>query len=765
ARSKIRDYEYSLILRRNTSDLSDYLGLDFLNLLSDLLEEALRIEAGSAGDEQGRVEDYSYIWQANLASSNGGLETPKRLLASAILLSAERISSNGTQALTDVLNSLEKRRYKIFERIGLELLAHNPLEHVGAVTKKLLDKGLFNDLGVRPEYYELSEQAFWLLSHAEREQILKWIDEGINRENLQKRGFSDDEADALIDRWRLERLTPLQQHLPPEWKKRYEALTEKLGTTKHPKYPFHRSGAFAIGTRSPKTGEELDSMSVADVIAYLKSWNPGEEDPFFFERPSPEGLGAALSAVISKKPTEFGDHALEFRDTDPTYVRSALLGFENAARSSKPFSWERVLDLCSWVVSQPSVIPGRTDTINTRDPDWMWTLGAIVSLIEEGFKNKVIPFSLRKAVWSVLQALSEVEEPSRSDFDYRNPQSQERDSWSASINRVRPRAIRSAVTYIEWCRDNAGRELFSLESAPEAKALLEKHLDPGVDQAVDVRLIYGEFLPFLAHVDEKWVTSNLTQIFPAQPEYRTLRDVAWVAYVSANPAYDKAFEILRDLYTSAVNEIGISRQVGHGHLLENADESLGQHLMQLYWRGRLSAEAGGLLTQFFGKAGDSLRAHTVAFVGRSMNPAEIQPDILERLITLWDYRLADAPSTEHKREMAAFGWWFISGCFQDKWALEHLYKILLLSNGEMEPKLNTLDRLSTLAGEYPDLVISCTELIISADYENVILWVQELTQILRVVLESGNPGASKTAEKIIHKLGTRGDHQYRSLLG
>jgi len=61
-------------------------------------------------------------------------------------------------------------------------------------------------------------------------------------------------------------------------------------------------------------------------------------------------------------------------------------------------------------------------------------------------------------------------------------------------------------------------------------------------------------------------------------------------------------------------------------------------------------------------------------------------------------------------------------------------------------------------------VISCTELIISADYENVMLWAEELTQIFSRVLESGNSTATNTAKNIINKLGTRGDHQYRSLL-
>jgi hypothetical protein len=153
---------------------------------------------------------------------------------------------------------------------------------------------------------------------------------------------------------------------------------------------------------------------------------------------------------------------------------------------------------------------------------------------------------------------------------------------------------------------------------------LEQHLDPTIDPAVDVRLIYGEFLPFLAHADEKWVSGNVDRIFPAQPELSPLKDVAWVAYLSANPAYDRAFEILRDLYASAINDIDKPRHVGDGHLLEDADTSLGQHFMQLYWRGRIGVEAEGIVSQFFSRAGDSLREHTIAFVGRSRKMANGQ---------------------------------------------------------------------------------------------------------------------------------------------
>jgi hypothetical protein len=151
-------------------------------------------------------------------------------------------------------------------------------------------------------------------------------------------------------------------------------------------------------------------------------------------------------------------------------------------------------------------------------------------------------------------------------------------------------------------------------------------------------------------------------------------------------------------------------------------------------------------------------------VGRSIsNTKEIPEELLRRLKMLWEYHLARAIDSRHVREMAAFGWWFNSGYFDDDWALEHLLKSLQLSNGEMEPKLGTLQRLAKLAEKYPEIVIACTELIVNAELVDVILWVDDLMTILSTVLKSGT-GASKIARNIIQTLGVRGHLQYRSLL-
>jgi len=79
-------------------------------------------------------------------------------------------------------------------------------------------------------------------------------------------------------------------------------------------------------------------------------------------------------------------------------------------------------------------------------------------------------------------------------------------------------------------------------------------------------------------------------------------------------------------------------------------------------------------------------------------------------------------------------------------------------------KLGTLERLAKLAEKYPKLAIHSTQLIISADFENVILWQDDLKKILSTVLQSGDAEAMKIARSIIQDLGAKGYLEYRVLL-
>src|SRR5207245_3301141 len=110
------------------------------------------------------------------------------------------------------------------------------------------------------------------------------------------------------------------------------------------------------------------------------------------------------------------------------------------------------------------------------------------------------------------------------------------------------------------------------------------------------------------------------------------------------------------------------------------DEALAEHLMVFYWLGLipLTGEGSELLTRFFEKADDGLRAHAIDFMGRSLGNTEgdVPHDVRNRFIALWKIRFAAARETAPNKELAAFGWWFGSKKLDPEFAITQLLEVL-----------------------------------------------------------------------------------------
>ena len=263
ARTRLASYECQWILQRNGSELLELLGASLVELLSVLLERALSFEHKfTKGTEV--VEDYSYIWRPSLSGGETA-DYPKRFLVPAVVHYADMFASQGSEQLKSVQKILAARRFKVFKRIELDLLRrHLELAGIPAVAQYLVDKDAFEDVGLRFEYDALSARALGLLDAPQREQILRWIEEGLNRERLMERGFSQTEADDAVDYWRLERLGPIKELLDADWRKRYDSLHEKFGDP--PDRRRTRGGAYQLSSRSPKPSEELETLPVPNLI-------------------------------------------------------------------------------------------------------------------------------------------------------------------------------------------------------------------------------------------------------------------------------------------------------------------------------------------------------------------------------------------------------------------------------------------------------------------------------------------------------------------
>jgi hypothetical protein len=566
--------------------------------------------------------------------------------------------------------------------------------------------------------------------------------------------------EATNAHWKFQRLSALKDELSSERRAQFALLEERFGEAKSYTNPIVQGGAYAISDRSPMDRETLSSMVPDQVIEHLRIWKPNETDPFPFGY-SKEGLGAVFAGVVADSPERFTSRLSDLRSLDPVYVASALQGFAQAIRSRKEYDVGLVLALALWIAGQPAA--KGDDAEAGFEHDFSSAKHIVIDLIQEGLKAQTLPVAEQRTIWKIIDLLSDDDWRS---LDYRNPDAQMEDAWFHSLNYLRPKAVRAAVQYLQWRITTSGQASFCFSEMPELGNFFNRHTDKDLERCLSVWLIFGEFFPFFQATDPAWTESAVPRLFPELPNLKALRDVVWTAYLAANPVYDNAFALLEPQYRLAITIPDAQRLLGKCHLLEHASGLLSHHLLQQYWRGKMSLAPGCLLSDFFLNAEERARWGAIVYVGQSLRETtdEVPVEVIQRLMELWDNRLEAAKASGALGELCAFSWWFFTNYFDDEWALRSLHLALKLNGGQLEMIMESLGRLSRLVEKYPVVVVDCTKMIIDASPEYVDLWTSDIVTILKSALRSTDAGAPIEARKLIEDLGIRGYLGYRNLL-
>jgi hypothetical protein len=752
-------FDYSSILHAQGKDLATYLGLPYLSVLCQLLRTAIGEELTVDQSSTRKTEDYSSVWKARLESTSFH-ESAKHLLIPAVLSAAETLCEAGVSTISEVIGTIRKYRFKVYDRIAFRIMAKRVEREPSLAVQLLLDKESFLDGGVRQEYDALAGATFKHLSPAEQDTYFGWIDEGLDRKRLEGAGYGQGDIDAAIEHWKFQRLSPLKSLLPEDRSIEFTAMEEKFGEAKSYANPIAQGGAYALSEKSPMDGTTLGAMEPRQVIEHLRSWEPTPNDPFPFGY-SKEGLGTVFAGVVADAPHLYTAHLEQIKNLDSIYISSAIHGFDSAIRSDKGFDVGAVLTLALWIAEQPATKVA--DPSAESESDFSGAKHNVIDLVQEGLKYQKLPPSEQGTIWKIIDLLSEDQWGT---LDYRNPEAHTQDAWFHSLNYLRPKAVRAAFQYLQWSMKNAGQTMFAFSDTPELADYFNRHSDPSQEVCLSVRLIFGELFPYLHALDPAWGAASANRIFPDTAEHQALRDVAWAAYLAANQAYDDVFKLLEAQYRSAITISDEQRLLGKSNLLENASGMMSWHILQQYWRGKMSLAPDTLLSDFFLLAGERGRRSAIIYVGRSLRETtdEVQDEIIQRLMALWDNRLEAAAAGGASGEMRAFSWWFFTRFFDDEWALKSLHAALKLSGGHLDLIMDSLSRLAGLADKYAATVVECTRMIIGASPDYVDLWSPDIVKILESALRSCDAVASIAARNLIEDLGIRGNLGYRSLL-
>jgi len=774
--ARFDEWDYRKILNKNIPDLVKAGGIPAFELLCDLLETAIRL---SQREKNGKAQsDYSWIWRP--AIENHPQNHPhgvKDSLVNSVRDAALAIAQTNKELTSVLIEKLESRPWLIFQRISLHLLRHTKDVTLEMSSKRLTNRSFFDEPGCRHEYALLLDSCFRSLSESNQKIILNWIEGGPDLEKFKKRQEeftgkrpSHEEAKRYGKCWQRDRLAWFKDNLPEAWKKRYKELVAEVGEPEHSEFASY--SASWVGPTSPKTREELQAMSISEIAEFCRSWKPPEERM----TPSREGLGRVLASFVAEDPLRFSEAASEFRGLHPTYVRALISGLRDALGKQPSFNWCLVLDLCNWVLSQPSEITGNDLSVADEDPHWGWTRKSIADLLSKGFdaESGGLTYDFRDIVWKIIEPLTEDPDPTpEHEAKYGGSNM---DPATLSINTTRGEAMHAAIRYALWIRrniesqPNAKKRLNQgFNEMPEVRKVLEDHLDTSLEPSLAVRSVYGQWFPWLVLLDQSWAKDHADQVFPFDEAARKFWYASWNTYITFCNAYDGVFDVLRSQYSKAIDRLCEPEMEQRG--IANPRERLAQHLMVFYWRGKLDlTDPDGLLSIFWQKASTDVRGKAMEFIGRSLyNDKRIVPSkTLERLRSLWKARLFEAKTAERKdeftNEMSAFGWWFASGKFDDKWALEQLLEALRITN-KLEADRLVVERLTMMSEEMPILTIRCLEYLVKGDKEGWKMygWREHVKKILSGVLQAGGE-AAPMAEEMIHYLGSRGYLEFRVLL-
>jgi hypothetical protein len=226
-------------------------------------------------------------------------------------------------------------------------------------------------------------------------------------------------------------------------------------------------------------------------------------------------------------------------------------------------------------------------------------------------------------------------------------------------------------------------------------------------------------------------------------------------------------DVLWAEYSRAVAELSRPSTIEHG--VGDPKERLVEHLMTFYWHGKLPYRgASGILGKFFSITTDKLRGHALEFLGQSIHSAgKVSPAVIGRLRRLWEWRVEKAKGdpAQNVRTLAAYGWWFASGKFPQKWTMAQLATVLRMTK-TIEVDFLVLERLLVVAHSMPLEAIRCVRLLCEGAERQweISSRVDEIRQILSVAINSKRDIAKEEAIELAEYLTAKGYRYFDDLL-
>jgi hypothetical protein len=312
-----------------------------------------------------------------------------------------------------------------------------------------------------------------------------------------------------------------------------------------------------------------------------------------------------------------------------------------------------------------------------------------------------------------------------------------------AINNARSRALESLINFGFWVRRHLPED-----KVPEVTNILTKRIsdDTEIPLTRPEHALLGRHFGNIYALNRDWAAQQKDIFFPQENE--TVWRDAFASYIFFNHPFKQLFEILRDDFSYATQNINVltSDKEDGKELVDR----LGQHLFTYYlWEVYPLTGEESLIERFYDKTTND-RSHWAQlfdYVGRSLKKSGDHLDraLIDRIIAFFNWRFEVAEPLE----LQEFTFWLEAECLDPAWRLRSYSKILDLKGIKDMGLFLEVKALNKLIPDNLPLVVECfVKITDDMDQGNqMYISAKEAKPTIKTGLNAEDPQVRENAER------------------
>lgn len=279
------------------------------------------------------------------------------------------------------------------------------------------------------------------------------------------------------------------------FKDKFEEYNEMLNEEdKHPAFDSYWSGVQRLGLNSPKTMEQIKSMSTSDLVTYINE--EFIEDKNEFNGPTHNALSEEINTIITSDPFFYIDDLSLLAKLNEEYFYKIVDAYKKCLQDKKDVDIDKILEYIIVFMSKHN---------DNKEIKYWYVSNPISEFITELSSSKkdykISDDSHNKILDVLIQADTFIINCTEEDI--------QNDHISHMLNAPKGQLFSAMIIYsLKYTRDN---KLEDNRWSKEIKDLFTKRLLEC--NSIDLFTVLGYYLPNISYLDNTWLHSNYKNIF------------------------------------------------------------------------------------------------------------------------------------------------------------------------------------------------------------------------------------------------------------